>query len=335
MAFPAIQKFLAAGQLLNQRITFVSLLITTGTYATGISNQAIAQGMTCAGSSNGVAAAMDGANRCTNAAGFAVRGANASTAQSWIVFTHANGAQTCLAYVGASDDIFRVSCSPGGLFVVAGTATFTPTATDEVVGTSATTLIGATASNDRIFNVWIDSAHNGWRAAIFRSNILAGSLIGSELFSADYLGSGASCAVPTWCFAYTPSAASTAASLLGAYSASTAGGATRMTVSGTPITVNMGGTGKILGNQTTAENGVAQELNSSNFLLRPIGVYSVTTGAKGDVGNRYDWHLDNEMKACGEVDSGKNWLYMNNSASAGSVPGTLWPWDGTSTWVGS
>ncbi len=335
MAFPAIVKFTAAGQLLNQRSVFTSLLQVMGDYITGITNQAIAKGYTCAGSCDGTTGAMDGVNRCTNAAGFAVKATIAGAAQSWIVITAANGAQTLFTYQGATNDIARISCSPGGLFVAAGTPAQQPTATDEVVGTSAATLIGATASGDRLWNVWIDSAHNGWRACVFRSNVLVGSLIGAELFDAAYLGTGASCAVATWCHAHTAAVASLASLALGAYAASSAGGSTRMTVSGTPLTVNMGATAKLLGAQTITENGTAQELNSSNYLLRAIGLYSNTTSAKGDVGNRYDWHFDSELLACGALDSGKNWIYLNNASAAASAPGTLWPWDGVSSWTGS
>lgn len=335
MSFPALVKYAAADMLLNQSITFVSLLATTGGYATGITNQAIAKGYTCAGSSNGVAAAMDGTNRCTLAAGFAVQGANSTTPQSWIVITAANGAQTLLAYQGASNDIFRVSCSPGGLFVVAATATHQPTATDEVVASASNSLIGATASGNRVYNVWIDSAHNGWRAAVFRSNVLVGSLIGVELFDPAYILSPAICAVPTWAFGVGSGNPGLPGNLLGTYTANTCGGSTRMSISGTPTTINMGASAKILGLQATAESGVIQELNGSSYLLRSIGLYSNTATGRGDVGNRYDWWFDSEMKACGELDAAKNWLYINDTTSAGSKPGLLWPWDGASAWAGS
>lgn len=333
MAFPAIQKFTAAGQLLNQRITFVSLLATMGGYITGITNQAIAKGYTVAGSCNGVTGAMDGVNRCTTAAGFAVRGTVAAAAQSWIVITAANGAQTLFTYQGATDDIARISCSPSGVFVAAGTPSNQPTATDEALGPATQSLIAATTSGDRIFNVWIDSAHNGWRAAIFRSNILVGNLIFCELFDPAFVISPASVAVPVWCGVL--SGGFNGASLLGQYSSNIAGGSTRMLVSGTPTTVNMGGSAKVLGLSSTAENGLAQELNGNNFLLRTVGLSSVTVGARGDVGNRYDWHYDQEQKACGELDAGKNWLYMNAQSASGLAPGVLWPWDGVSAWVGA
>lgn len=334
MAFPAIQKFTAAGQLLNQRITFVSLLATMGGFITGITNQAIAKGYTVAGSCNGVTGAMDGVNRCTTAAGFAVRATIAGAAQSWIVITAANGAQTLFAFQGVSDDIARISCSVGGLFVAAGTPANQPTATDEVVGVTAVSLIGATASSDRIFNVWIDSAHNGWRAAIFRLNILAAPLIWCELFDPTFVVSPASVPVPTWCGCLAPGSL-VMAGITGQYSGNAVGGSTRMLISGTPTTVNMGASCKMLGNTPTAENGIAQTLNGSNFIIRSLGLSSVTATASGDVGNRFDFHVDQELKACGELDASKSWLYMNNNSVAGGTVGILWTWDGVSAWVGS
>lgn len=332
MAFPAIQKYTAAGMLLNQTIAFVSLLATMGSYIVGIANQAIAKGYTVAGSSNGVAAAMDGVNRCTLAAGFAVRATIAGAAQSWLVITAANGAQTLFAYQGASDDIARISCSPGGLFIVAGTATFQPTATDEVVGTSGATLIGATASANRVFNVIIDSAHNGWRAWIYRLNVVVGSLIWCELFDAAFISGTASIAVPVWCGAMTAVNAASLSSAGGVYAANSAGGSCRGIVSGTPTTINLGGTFKIISNGIN-ENGILQELNGNSFVNRAIGVGSNTATAHGDVGNRFDWHFGQDLRSAGDLDASKFWTMLNNQSTAGVSGGVLWPWDGVSAVV--
>lgn len=335
MAFPTVQKFLAAGMLVNQRITFVSLLTTTGTYVTGTTNQAIAQGYTCAGSSNGVTAAMDGVNRCTNAAGFAVRGANTTTAQSWIVITAANGAQTLFSFTGGSDDIARISFSPGGLFIVAGTATFTPTATDEALISSTQSLIGNTASGDRLYDVWIDSAHNGWRAACFRSNALVGPLIGVELYDPSFILSPVTAPVPTWGHLHTPAVATLLGSMAAVYGLNSSGGIARFVISSVPTNVVLGGTCKSFNFSGTTFLGVVMVLNGSLFTNQPIGLYSSQASAQGDIGNRFDWHFTNELKACGELTSAKDWVLLSNNPAAGSQGGTLWPWDGVSAWVGS
>lgn len=334
MTFPAVQKYFAAGMALNQRLTFTSLNQILSAYITAITTQAIAKGFTRVGSCNGTTGALDGVSRWSSTA--AVRGANATTAQSWDIIQAANGAQTLFAYTGTSDDIATISCSPGGLYVLAGTPTFKPTATDEFIGPSSSTLIGTTTSGDRIANVWIDNAHNSWRAAVFRANIVAGTLIGCELFDPAFIvAPGATCPVPVWCFLGVPVSISSAATVLGPYASVNAGGQTRMVVGGVPMTISMGATCKALGLQASAENNVVQELNGSNFLFRPIGLYSVTTNGKGDIGNRFDWLFSNEMKACGELDASKSWLLINNASAAGVVPGVLWPWDTVSAWVGS
>lgn len=332
MAFPAIQKYTAAGQLLNQRITFVSLNQVLSAYVSIITTQAIARGYTRAGSSNGVLAALDGVSRWSAVA--SIRGANATTAQSWDIITAANGAQTLFAYTGSSDDQCTIACSPGGLYTLAGTPTFKPTATDECVGTTGVTVVNATASGDRLANVWIDSAHNGWRAAMFRANILAAPLICVELFDPVFVISPASFPVPVWAGVLVP-ASLVGGTIFGQYAANSAGGQARALISASQVIVSMGASGKSLGNSFTAENGIAQELNGSNFTLRPIGLSSVTVAARGDVGNRFDWHMNQEQLACGQLDAGKNWLYMGNNASAGIGIGILWPWDGVSAWVGA
>lgn len=334
MAFPAIQKFTAAGMIVNQQITFVSLLTTLGTYITGITNQAIAQGYVCAGSSNGVTAAMDGTNRCTTAAGFAVRNSSLTAAQSWIVITAANGAQTLFTFNGASDDVCRISGSPAGLFVVAGTATFAPTATDEVVAITGTTIIGTTNSGNRIYNVQIDSAHNGWRAFVFSAGVLAAAVLYGELFDPAFIvGPGATCAVPTWWGATSPTNINTGGNFFSSYSANTLGGSTRMIVGGTARTINMGASAKCTSGLFTNENNVVQDLNGGLFTFRTVGLHSITTNGKGDVGRRFDWLYTNEFKACGELDSTKNWAVLSLQSVAGGSSGMMWTWDGSTASV--
>lgn len=328
MAFPAPVKFLAAGMLLNQQITFTSLNQTLSAYIGGATTFFIAQGFVCAGSSNGTTAAMDGVNRWSSTA--AVRGANTTTAQSWIVITHANGAQTLFAYTGGTDDIARISGSPGGLFILAGTATFAPTATDEVVGITGVTLINSTASANRVANYQVDTAHNGWRMFMFRSSVLAAALLWGELFDPTYLISPASCAVPVWWGTMNTSSTSQAGGPQGAFSASSLGGSTRMVVSGVPLTVNLGGTSKILSGGFNNETNVANELNGGGFMDRAIGLCSTTTSARGDVGKRFDWRVTAELKACGEKSGDSLWINLNNTSTAGGSVGTLWTWDGTS-----
>jgi hypothetical protein len=321
MAMPTAVKSWAAGLLPNQRITFVSLLTTLGTYITGIANQLISRGYTCVGSSNGVTAAMDGVNRCTTPSGFAVRAANTTTAQSWIVISD-GVTQTLFTFTGASDDIARISFSPGSLFVVAGTATFAPTATDEQVFISTVSLIGATASSDRVFTVWVDSTHRLWRAAIFRASIVAAPLIGTELFDASPL-IGVSALPAVWGFAQAASLLA-ATNSAGAYSANAVGGLCK--TSGNAST-QLGGT--ILAINGALNDPAILTANGSLFAVRSLGLASVSGGCVGIVGNRFDWYASSDSQVCGALGgaaTGKDWVQLNNSSSGAA--GVLWPWDG-------
>lgn len=342
MAFPIVQKYLAAGMLLNQRITFTSLVNTMGSYISGIGNHAISQGYTCSGSSNGTTGAMDGVNRCTNAAGYAVRGANATTAQSWLCLRAANGAQTLFCYQGSQDQGGRVSFSPGGLFVAAGTPTFQPTATDEMLFIATNTdLINGTASGDRIFNVWIDPAHNGWRSCVFRSNIMVGMAMGVELYDPTFLTSPVTVPVAVWGFAYNAanmSAMHNAGTGQGAgtiYGSSQTGGLSRLLLSGSPITAQFGATWKCFGAQQGNElDGISLAGNGSLTAIRTLGLFTMTSNV-GDVGNRFDWHFCHDRQACGNLDASGSWLMINQATTTGVTGGVIWPWNPALAWTGS
>lgn len=342
MSFPVVQKYFPAGMLLNQRISFSSLLITMGSYISGVGNFLVSKGYAVSGSSDGTVAAMDGVNRCTAAAGYATRGTTSTAAQSWLCLRAANGAQTLFCYQGTSDFHGRVSFSPGGLFVVAGTPAFQPTATDEqVVITTSTDLINSNASNDRIFNVWVDSSANGWRACVFRLNVVVGTLMGVELFDTSFLQSPVSAPVPAWGFAYNPANISsmfnsgTGQGAGSVYGANQCGGLTRLLFSGTPITAQLGATWKCFGGQSGIElDGVSLIGNGNQIAIRTLGLFSSTSNV-GDVGNRFDWHFCHDRQACGNFDSTKTWIMLNQATTAGTTGGCIWPWDGSSSWVGS
>ncbi|HZJ65892.1 MAG TPA: hypothetical protein VFD36_20435 [Kofleriaceae bacterium] len=178
MADPVVQKTWTIGA--NNQIVFVSLNQTQGAYLKGMADFLLAHGYTCKGSSDGAAAAMDGVNRWVTVANASTRGANTAAANSWMCLTDGNGCDLVLSYVGATDDIARISFSGRGIYAAAGTATFTPTATDEVVILSTTT-IGATASLDRWWFGWVDSTSKLCRFLIMRSAVMQGSAWGLEL----------------------------------------------------------------------------------------------------------------------------------------------------------
>jgi hypothetical protein len=330
MAFPTAVKNWIPGFLVNQRIPFVSLSNTTGAYITGITNHQIARGYVCVGSSNGVTAAMDGVNRCTTSAGFATRSSVAASAQSWIVVSDGT-VQTLFAFQGASDDVVRISFSPGSLFVVAGIPTQQPTATDEQVISLATSVIGSSPSADRVFHVWVDSAHQMWRACVMRLGIVVTNVIGVELFDPSLLVLPAVAPVPVWGFSVTPSN-SGLTTLIGLQSSS---GKCRLVVSGVPFSCSTGGYAIIMNASFTGEDGANLELNGNVPPIRSIGLSSITGGARGQIGPRFDWYFSSDNQPNGVTGggpSGKEWVFLCDSASA-SGRGTLWPWDGVSVVV--
>lgn len=315
-----------SGMLVNQRITGGTLLLMMGTWVAGHCNQMIAAGYTCVGSSNGVVAALDTVNRCTTAAGFAVRAANTTTAQSWIVLSDGT-TQTLVTYTGATDDVARVSCSPGSLFTIAGTATFAPTATDELVMTTGLTLIGTTVGVDRLYNVWVDSTHKHWRSCIVSAGVLVGRLLGVEPFDTSPL-SGPTCVPAVWGFSHTGSNTGSLSNLLSAYGVGTSGGLCR--TSGNAQT-QLGGSCLLLNGSFTNDEGVLLTANGSQFALRSMGCASTSTGCVGLVGIRIDWWASSDKQACGALGgpTGKEWVLLNGTASAGAQVGVLWPWPNT------
>lgn len=140
-------------------------------------------GYTVKGSSNGTTGAMDGTNRITAASAWATQANGASSAISWIVLTDGAGVDWCFSYNSASVDICRLAHSQGGNYVVAGTATFQPTATDEVFDVASGTWINATASAQRVGQFWGSSDKKMFRFAIFRSSVLASYMKGEKFTS--------------------------------------------------------------------------------------------------------------------------------------------------------
>jgi hypothetical protein len=114
----------------------------------------------------------DTTDRFTNKADASTRGANASSAQSYTVLQNPDGVQLMFAFQGASDDIIRISYSAGGLFTLAGTTTFQPTAADETVFCQNNSVVNATASLDRVMTIWASDDGRAWSNILFRNNAL-------------------------------------------------------------------------------------------------------------------------------------------------------------------
>lgn len=314
------------------RVAYVSLLGTMGAYIYGASVFLLANGYTCKFSSNGTTGptnSADTTNRLTSAAGFAVRATIAAAAQSWIVLTDGSGIQILITYQGASDDIARISFSAGG-FTLAGTTTQQPTATDEQLVTSATSLILATTSGDRLWSGWVMSGGIGCRFAVARAGVWTGLEWGVEVVNPVTFAAGVTWSPPVWGFAHPPGNANgvTTSGLMGAASASARGGVARPTVGGSGVNASLawGGEGQAASPLLLTSVGNVSCEMQGDYLIAPATVGSTTTGARGKFGNLFDHYFSGETGAGGQVFGANLWINMTGTSSAAPL---MWPWDGS------
>lgn len=297
----------------NNRVVYTSLNDTMARYLFGVKNFLVANGYTIVGSSNGVTAGLDAVDRWTTFNNVTTRGASAAAAQSWIVLRDGNGADILLAYQGGTDNIARISFSPGQLFVAAGTATFQPIAADEQVVSSATDLIGATASVDRIWHGWVSSDAKFCRFAVARAGVWVGRSWGIERFTPAVVAPAA-VANPVWGFAIT-----TQQLILNGNQA----GVARATVSAVPFNCAV-----FLGceffKNVIANFGTAKPELQSQWLVIPLSIASATTGARGKLGNVIDQWLGRTDAEDGSYYGQLQFLSISGYFGSGGV----WPWDG-------
>lgn len=183
----------------NQRRAYTSLVDMAGWWAYTNKTALLAAGWTVVWTCDGTTGptnSADHTDRITDATKFATRATIAGAAQSFFVLQNADGVQLLFTYQGASDDIFRISWSPTTAFTLAGTTTQQPTATDENLLISATSLVNATTSLDRVGSIWCTSDARSWSCALFRSSALIGvlglekvsSLCAAGVFDIPYVG---------------------------------------------------------------------------------------------------------------------------------------------------
>jgi hypothetical protein len=309
----------------NNRITFVSLNDAVSKYLFGVKEFLKARGYTVRGSSNGTTSSpantlvSDGVDRWVTAADVTTRGAASGNAQSWIVLRDAGGVDVLLAYQGATDDIARYSFSVGQLFTTQATGTFQPTATDEAVPQSGSTLINAAVTGDRVWFAWADSSNKYFRVAMARQGVFVGKLWGLErVFSIVNLSGlyGEVWAPAAWGFSVTPQ---------NLISNGTSGGVARtVNASVAQTTLTIWGAEEF-GENTTTFGSFKPELQGGfAFVLYPMSIGSSTVNARGKLGNLTDWWLG---RTSGAVDGD-----MYNDKRLITVGGTgavVWPWDNT------
>jgi hypothetical protein len=157
----------------NVRDTFVSLNNSAAFWIFQNHTFLVARGWavkyTCDGTT-GPTSGSDHTDRLSAQNKCQTRGAAAGNAQSFSVLTSADGVDIMFTYQGATDDVIRISFSPGGLFTPAGTSNQQPTATDEVVLSVGTTVVNATASADRVMTMWGTNDATAWMCVNYRSS---------------------------------------------------------------------------------------------------------------------------------------------------------------------
>lgn len=177
MSFP--QLFKNWNIYANVRQAFTSLTGVMGWFGYENKVRLLANNWTMKFSCNGTTGPTgptDTTDRIASAANFTTRATVAAAAQSWYVVQNTDGVQMLFTYQGATDDVMRISYSPGGLFTLAVTTTNQPTATDEVIMTNITTVINNTATLDRVMSIFCAADSTAWRVALFRNSTLVLSL---------------------------------------------------------------------------------------------------------------------------------------------------------------
>jgi hypothetical protein len=132
-----------------------------------------AHGWTVKFTSNGVtgpSGPTDHTDRMISNAAGSVRATVAGAAQSYTVLTSSDGVDLMFTFQGASDDVIRMSYSPGGLFVLAGTTTFQPTATDEVIFVQGASIVNGTVGLDRVMTIWASDDGTAWSNLLWRNS---------------------------------------------------------------------------------------------------------------------------------------------------------------------
>ena len=315
----------------NNTITFVTVLGTMQAYARALKDfLKTTMGYTVKGSCTVATGAMDGVDRWSADLDVTPQGATAGVAQAWFVLTDGNGCDICMAYQGASSDVFRLSFSPGGLFVAAGTPANQPTATDEQVIASVQSIVNATASANRRYHFMATTDKKMFRAIVNRSS--AGvSFWGVERVTSSVL-------TPTifspavWGFFYSVFTYGTATGIQSNYAA-TAGGVARIH-SNQDVNALIGGGGENFGDVGGISNaywGVEKpdlQGNLGEFLL-PVTCTSSTSRAVGELGVRIDWWAA-LANAQGTPAQGDTFDTVNTNFFAAFGAHVL-PWDHTNT----
>ena len=333
MGFPPVQLTwtISANNALGPSASLNAMMAQ---YLLDVATFLLANGLTCKGSSTGAVAAMDGVNRWATVADTATRGATTTNAQSWMAFTDGNGCNLLLAYTGGGDGICQISYSPGGLYVAAGTATFTPTATDELVLASGVSVINPdSAATPRVRFQWIDSQAKAYRLLLTANNP-TGVVWGIEPIDATLQDRTVTASVWGFCylarFGESSPASTPVDTFTGSFLQSNRGGRARINGQAVNLTAGFqyfsatGGWSAPWSDTLTALQGA-----TGYPIWGPPRIGSVTTGWTGLTANLVDWwscrYAASVVTRTGDTYGAGG---VPDYIAVGTNGGILWPWDG-------
>lgn len=308
------------------RITFVSLLDTMQRYLHGVKTFLKSHGYTVKGSASAGTGAMDGVDRWTASSDVTPRATTAAASQAWIILVDAAGVEILLAYQGGSDDIMlQAICADGVGFAAAGTPSNQPTSINMQTVSSSLSVIGNTASGDRLWSGWVDSTSKMCRFGIASAGVWVGRLWGVEHF-APAVSAPSSIPIPSWGF----SLATPIANFV--FSASTAGRARTVVSSTSRLCACIIGA-EYFGIDTFCDNIKAPAQGGVGYLMYALSLGTTTAGAEGKLGNLEDWWAMQINTTTGAVPGDTmgtlDFIHMGTS---GNGRGALWwPHNGTTT----
>lgn len=340
---PLPTKLVAWNFQLQTLIPFTSLVQVAREVMFTVKQRLVAQGWVVKGSSDGVTGAMDAVDRWVAATDAGTRFNGAAGVQSWIVLTDANGYDILFAYNSATDDVYKVAVSFTGNYVAAGTPTHQPTSTTEQLlntfyTTTPGTIIGSSASGQRIVSVWTRPDSKGFRVAIANLGAYR-SVWGVDFHAAVAYGAGVTVSHSAF-YINTPSGLTVANSMAAHNTVSNAVGLQFRTIArrldanvaleASRLLECMGPTAQNPPTYTEGNDFAGELQGGTEYKMRRIGLQSVTASHRGKICNLLDWWSG---RTTGSMDGD---TYGNREfVTIGGAVGLVWPWDGTPSVAGT
>jgi hypothetical protein len=328
VALPSITKTWTISS--NNRITWVSTQNSTNYYLFGMKAFLKANGYTVKGSSNGTTAAMDGVDRWTTVADASTRGSDSVHAQSWIVLQDSNPIDILLTNQGGVGSGTAVAgYSPTQSFVLAGTATFQPTATDQVIPTGSISVSNTTL--DMIWNGWVDSTKKLCRFNMASNGGWNGRHWGIELVDSVVVGPPAVFSPAVWIFGVSSNVIPNGSSC----------GNARCFVASVPPNTNTAALCffgmEWFGLSSQAFTTVQPELQGgTGYPVFPLSIAMQSAsdglghfvGFNGKLARLFDWWAGRSNAAYGDTYGSKTFIAIDGVQGAFTAGG-MWPWDGS------